>query len=210
MSHCGKIFLRALVTAIPKISAEYFQCPTANRRAAEDYVVSPHRIEKAFRFGERLFCYELYHQLRISLAPLLNSSILTLHGELQKPLLEAMAGEQAGARRLDKKYIPDFILHGPGRFDNQEVMMEVKTNPNWKFAQIYYDLKKIDQFIDRYKYKMGVFLAVNVRWNDLLDNLLKNKVKLQVTITYSHCIHIVVCNGPDEEVFHTTLGEVLK
>jgi hypothetical protein len=68
------------------------------------------------------------------------------------------------AMNLNRKYMPDFLLHTPGDFSNQLLVMEVKTNPNLSFEDIEYDLKKLAEFLDpeRYRYEKGIFLSVNI------------------------------------------------
>ncbi|HYT43953.1 MAG TPA: hypothetical protein VEP90_16555 [Methylomirabilota bacterium] len=118
------------------------------------------------RYGERVFCYEFYHQLRSLMKdfsienPGLDSSV-RLEAELRKRELDADLEELFDVKALDKEYIPDFLLHSPGDFDKQWLVIEVKSNPKTAFGDIRDDLSKIQKFISSYKYEKGIFLIVN-------------------------------------------------
>ncbi len=62
---------------------------------------------------------------------------------------------------LDKEFIPDFLYHSPVNFDYQQVIIEVKANPQVTFKGLYKDLQKIEQFTASYRYKLGILLVVN-------------------------------------------------
>jgi len=112
--------LNALTIATSQISNEYFLLKVANN----DQPVK----------RERVYCYELYHQLRIALSP----SALTLTGEPDK----RGHGDFEG-----KKPIPDFILHSPGNHDNNKAVIEVECDPNK--AHLTKDLKNLKLMKDK-------------------------------------------------------------
>lgn len=216
MSDYAELFLHAVVTAIPEVPEIYFKCSSANQAVAEqineqcfqDTKKSP--IKKAaFTYGERAFCYELYHQLRDAL-PKCSTDVITpiLYGELKKETLWKMTKEHFGVKQLNKEYIPDFLLHSPGNFDNQEVVMEVKTSPKLQPIHIIADILKLDEFITVYHYDMGIFLAVNVSMDNLKAKIRKYTNRLQ-HIAATSKIHIISAENP-EEVFQKTLADILK
>lgn len=207
----GDLFFRALMEAIPKVPEVYFKCSNANREEAGRCFHNPQNspVKKAaFTHGERAFCYELYHQLRISLNTLQKFAPgyekLVLHGELQKKVLLPMTEKHTGLRRLNKEYIPDFLLHVPDTSDKQEVVMEVKTTPKLQFNHMFADLKKIDEFISKYHYKMGIFLAININGAVLFKKLRKYQTRLQNIEKLSQ-IHVIASEGPDKEVYRVPL-----
>jgi len=118
------------------------------------------------RYDERVFCYELYHQIRslmdkyVAKNPGPTSSI-RFQGELRKKRIGANAAKLFDVTALDNKYVPDFLLHSPGDFDYQSLIIEVKSARNITFGPIKKDLMKIQEFITRYRYQMGIFLIVN-------------------------------------------------
>ena len=63
---------------------------------------------------------------------------------------------------MSKEFIPDFILHAPGPYERQEVVVEVKSNPKLTFGEIKNDIAKLQEFIIKYNYTVGNFLSINV------------------------------------------------
>jgi len=88
----------------------------ATRRLASDYFQLPVAGQDDAVYRERVYCYELYHQLRLNWPV---DSEYRLSGEVDKnghPLI--------WGGRLDRVK-PDFLVHVPGRMWNA-VVMEVK------------------------------------------------------------------------------------
>ncbi|CEI83016.1 hypothetical protein J18TS1_07320 [Oceanobacillus oncorhynchi subsp. incaldanensis] len=123
--------------------------------------------------NERVFCYELYHQLRkIMEENRLNEKVI-LQAELRKAQVSDEITQLFGVNSTDGVYYPDFLIHEPGTYENQDLIIEVKANPKLSTTDMLNDIKKIDQFINRYNYKKGIFLAINVnkeRYNQLMTN----------------------------------------
>ncbi|MEK4541350.1 hypothetical protein [Bacillus sp. FSL R5-0585] len=122
---------------------------------------------------ERVFCYELYHQLRkIMEQNKLNEKVI-LQAELRKAQVGSEIEQLYGMQSTDGVYYPDFLIHEPQTFDNQDLIIEVKANPGLTVADMKKDILKIDQFINKYQYKKGIFLAINIS-EDRLNQLLTN------------------------------------
>jgi len=121
---------------------------------------------KFIRYGERIFCYEFYAILRglIWKEKQVNSKFLEgiqLQGEVRKfQVLDLI--QHFGLNPLDGEYVPDFIVHSPGSADRQFCVIEVKADPDVSHDDIFHDLDKLDQFITRFNYEHGMFLAVNI------------------------------------------------
>jgi hypothetical protein len=127
------------------------------------------------RHHERVFCYELYHQLRVLMdhdtSGLFNG--VHLQSELNKPQISDALQGFFGISSLDKAFIPDFLLHSPADADHQELVMEVKCDPCLTLEAARQDLEKVQQFMTRYRYRVGVFLTVNTdekTMSRMLDN----------------------------------------
>lgn len=137
-------FLEKLILSIKNVDSVFFRIPTE------------YELDGISR--ERVFCYELYHQLRLVLS---DQHPFYLHGELDK------SGHSAFPRNL--RGIPDFLFHIPGTHDGNMVIMEVKgmLDPN----NIILDIKKINGFISHPKihYQYGVFLIYNYAIEDLMS-----------------------------------------
>jgi len=84
-----QVFLDSLLAATQDISQEYFRLPI---------------VDDGFQYRERVYCYELYHQLRLKLP---NDFLYKLGGEVDKsghPIISKQCGD----------IIPDFLAHSPG------------------------------------------------------------------------------------------------
>jgi len=102
-------------------------------------------------FRERVYCYELYHQLRLSL----QCFTYTLQGEMDKnghPIIH----REIGAVK------PDFILHEPGTMKKNLVVMEVKPLNNTNRPQLKKDLDTLTRFLD-----LGYYRAIHLIYGSL-------------------------------------------
>jgi hypothetical protein len=147
-------YLDLIKTALSGITKDYFRLQTTY---ASSGIVR-----------ERLFCYELYHQMR-KLDP--NPDIL-IHGEIDKSGHKHFEDE-------DKKN-PDFVFHVPGTFESNFLVVEVKGNLD--LEGIEKDFRTIATFIESYQYKAGVFILYNHSLNELIrrsGHILKDFKKRQ-------------------------------
>jgi hypothetical protein len=122
-------------TALSQVELDYFKLET--------------NYEPPGIVRERVFCYELYHQLRNGMATKLD---LTLNGEIDK------SGHDDFAKKDQKN--PDFVFHIPGTHTGNTLVIEVKG----KLApldDIEKDFNTITTFIEKYTYKAGVFVLYN-------------------------------------------------
>lgn len=115
--------LDGLKKAICNIAKNYFCLPTAD----DDMV-----------YRERVYCYELYHQWRLT------NSIkepIFLNGEVDKRAHPIIQGSQ----------IPDFLVHEPGTMENNIMIVEVKSisSPTRLITR---DFRKQLDFIQKYRY----------------------------------------------------------
>ena len=126
-------FLEILSRATAKIPDNYFWLPVAD-------------TEKLF-YRERVYCYELYHQLRILLDKDEHLRSYSLGGELDKR-----------GHPIIRHYVPDFVLHKPGAMDNL-VVMEVKPS-HAPVAGLHKDIKTLQDFVSpEIGYQCGIQLV---------------------------------------------------
>jgi hypothetical protein len=100
-------------------------------------------------YRERVYCYELYHQLRVATGDDFGYS---LGGEVDKvrhPILSAFA--------LDKTK-PDLLVHKSGDMRGNLVVMEVKS-VNAKTEGIKKDLQNLTSFVRRGQYYRAINLV---------------------------------------------------
>lgn len=106
-------------------------------------------------YRERVYCYELYHQMRRRWPDRFECQY-TLNGEIDKdghPLLRAMEADFAK---------PDFLVHTPGSMAGNHAIIEVKTeraNP----LTIRQDLEKLRLFLGPVGYERAIYLIYGER-----------------------------------------------
>ena len=150
-------FLEQLISATAKIESRYFNFPVAG---AENSI-----------YRERVYCYELYHQLRCILG---NAIPYTLHGEVDKRGNLDIPPELQGTK-------PDFIIHVPGTKKNL-VVIEVKQTNN--------DNNKIKEDIDKFKkfLNYGYYRAIMLIYGDNESKVKYARSEIDSLSEYSECI----------------------
>lgn len=144
-------FERMMATACAQIEADYFMLPVADADSV---------------YRERVYCYELYHQLRC----LWQSFPFSLGGEIDKtgnPYFQD--GPYARAK-------PDLLVHMAGDMTHNLACIEVKPfcRPIAEFAS---DLKKLTWFCHNAGYYRGIFLVYGDRANTASGYSLQDKVQ---------------------------------
>jgi hypothetical protein len=162
-------FLRLLSAATATVPAHYFQLPVAGQADAI--------------YRERVYCYELYHQLRTLLESLAQGDPLTrfvLNAEIDKqhhPFIE--------------HHMPDFVFHIPGTMEQNLVVIEVKpisARPDG----IGKDMESLTYFTSDARYERGIELVYG---DGSLDNFIRefprDNPKLQLFWHQSPCTRAV-------------------
>lgn len=139
-----------LVKATAAIEPEYYLLPIAGGNQI---------------YRERVYCYELYHQMR-SRWPSRDMCRYLLNGEVDKsahPLLRQLGfrGEK-----------PDLLVHSPGRMDGNHAVIEVKPSSVDR-ANIASDLKKLALFRNHAGYRRGIYLIYGGAANEGLVRRVK-------------------------------------
>jgi hypothetical protein len=109
-------------------------------------------------YRERVYCYELYHQLRV-LWPI--NYGYSLCGEVDKgghPLIRHNA--------LDKTK-PDMIVHVPGEMDNNLVVIEIKPI-NCTYRGVKKDIETLTAYRKKAHYQNAIFLIYGWDQNRLI------------------------------------------
>ena len=140
---------------MPEKEIHFREFQKALQRATESMNEYYFRIGMAdleeYRYRERVYCYELYHQLRLAL----ECFPYTLQGEMDKgghPIIHPEIGPVK----------PDFILHEPKAIDANLVVMEVKPLNNSKERGLKKDLKSLTGFLD-----LGYYRAIHLIYGSL-------------------------------------------
>ena len=138
--------------------------------------------EKPPIFRERVYCYELYHQLRLVMGDIFSYK---LDGELDKhgyPEIEEKCGPK----------VPDFVVHEPGEMDNL-VVIEVKP-VKVNLVELKKDLKKLKCFLSKAQYHCGIMLIYGNG-----NNNLPQKIRDEVENCNEKRILLVWHSGPGEK-----------
>ncbi len=151
-----EFLLEKMSIAASCVRGIYMNIPTAGN----DYEI----------YRERVYCYELYHQLRLQLG---DSFDYTLYGEIDKKR-HGIIAELVG----DKK--PDFVVHDPGNMKRNLAIIEVKPVSVVKnLGDLKNDLNKTLSFMNKAKYLKGIQLVYGNGETDLPNEILE---KLRKTI----------------------------
>ncbi len=111
-------------------------------------------------YRERVYCYELYHQLR-SLWP--DGSQYRLNGEIDKRGHPCFAEDDWAPK-------PDFLVHVPGSHDNYAAI-EVKTAYNLGVREILKDVDTLARFTNEAGYVRGIHLLFGASATQTIDVL---------------------------------------
>ncbi|WP_072395606.1 hypothetical protein [Hyphomicrobium sp. CS1GBMeth3] len=100
-------------------------------------------------YRERVYCYELYHRMRIRWP---HDTDYRLNGEIDKaahPILMQLGAAHAK---------PDFLVHRPGHMAGNHAIIEVKTFRAGN-AEIRSDLEKLALFLNVVGYQRAIYLV---------------------------------------------------
>jgi len=159
-------FLEDLIDAIESIDDEYCS-----------WTYYHETIQKT----ERVFAYELYHQLKL-IATIKKTQYdgIKFNGEIGKKILQDITQLGTGFTVKQKNFSPDLVLHKgqiDKQSDNQKLIIEIKTN-NTTDEKITKDIIKLYYGIENLNFQFGVFISVNTDF-DILKQKLKRLFKIE-------------------------------
>lgn len=145
-------------------------------------------------FRERVYCYELYHQMR-KIWPV--NSKFVLNGELDKaahPILSKLGADHAK---------PDLLIHTPGDMKGNYAIIEVKHAISR--GGVIKDLENLALFTQEVKYKRAIYLIygphANAKGYDKIQRF-ANELSLENT-----CIEVWLHSEANQPArYYTTLG----
>lgn len=108
-------------------------------------------------FRERVYCYELYHQMR-KLQECMNTAPLYGGGAYDSQIVINGEIDKAGHPVICQNFNPDFVIHLQGSMDKNICVVEVKTN--YSKLGITKDFGTITCMMNCYRYECGVFIYV--------------------------------------------------
>ncbi len=224
--HEISVFLDLFRKCLENVDESYYDSHAFNEGELNE-ILEPsqiHDTEKKYLekfiafYGERVFCYELYHQVRtlmenhLKIEPILFKDVM-LQSELKKQLIDdTIKIYRSNTTPLDAEYFPDFLLHSPSTFNFQLIIIEVKCNPRLSFSGMQDDLLKIQQFINSYKYKKGVFLTVNTDPDKMAQIFATSEtlIWLKKNINTPENILFMCKKGQNEVLFEKSILEIVE
>ena len=198
-------FEELVITALYNVSQLYYATVYRN---IESFRMALHGRQGRFmdndfeRYGERVFCYEFYHQLRklIDRERTENPDFLLgteLQGEVDKFQILGLI-ERFGLTSLSREFIPDFLMHSPGNAYNHPFVIEVKCTRNLSPQALIKDLEKINEFITRYSYQRGLFITINSNKDEIIA-LLKGLSKRIESLEGKDRIKVIQKDNQDSD-----------
>lgn len=141
-------FIECLRKAGRRIDRHYFELDVAGS-------------EKSI-YRERVYCYELYQQLRCAMG---DSFGYKLDGEVDKASHPSIS-PTLGAKK------PDFIVHMPGEMNGNLVIIEVKpVTVKSRMNELTEDLKTLKGFLNKASYHRAIMLIYGDGKSDLPNEI---------------------------------------
>jgi len=132
-----------LAEAAARIEREYFQLPVADADSV---------------YRERVYCYEMYHQLRCGW----DGFPFSLGGEVDK------VGHPHFRNGPYARSKPDLLVHEPGNMERNLACVEVKAC-GADIDEIRGDLRKLAWFCGNARYHGGIFLVYSMERDETPD-----------------------------------------
>lgn len=142
-------FDEILMDAAAGIGDQYFQLPVAS---SDDLI-----------YRERVYCYELYHQMRVRWP---EECPYSLGGEVDKAGHPLIRGNGLDGLK------PDFLVHVPGDMGGNYAVMEVKP-ANGSPDGVAKDIETLKAFIENAGYERGLLLVYGARFDGLPGRVCK-------------------------------------
>ncbi len=120
----------------------------ATAHIADEYILMPIDGAPLPIYRERVYCYELYHQLRVQMGDNFGYS---LGGEVDKRAHPIMRGRDMTNAK------PDLLLHRPGDMGGNLAVIEVKP-VNAVRRDIQKDIRTLTAFRQRGRYHHAIYL----------------------------------------------------
>jgi hypothetical protein len=162
-AHSAEKVIELLIRATAEIPEQYFRLPIAGKLTGE--------------WRERVYCYELYHQLR----PLLEGiPSVSLAGEVDK------AGHPLFSEPELENKKPDLIVHSVGSMENNLVVIEVKQAK--ALDGVKKDLRTLRDFKEVAGYEAGCLLLFGPN-ETMLDDLNRKAEEVGVSLRDFYVLH---------------------
>lgn len=184
ISEISKKYLDLLIEAVACVDNEYIDIYT--KRDEVEFI----------KHYERIFCYELYHQIR-RLQKKLNLNDYVIWGEPLKSYFEY----------IEDGKMPDFLFHKP-RIDDNLLIVEVKMK-NSLDSGIDDDFKKIENYLEKNNYQIGVFICIGLSADETREKI-KSKLKDKYKEFYGKKVFLICRNNNETCCERLNPKEIIK
>lgn len=145
-------------------------------------------------YRERVYCYELYHQMRLRWP---KGCSFVLNGEVDKAAHPKLT--ELGAAG----YKPDLLVHTPGDMTGNHAILEVKS-ASAAYHGYAKDLRTLNVFRNVVGYARAIYLIYGETLSrDGIDRIVSGAAKLDLTETIEIWLHV----SPGEPAFCETILE---
>jgi hypothetical protein len=173
-------FLDVLLEAIRNVKSAYQSIRVIDNEADPEI----HKIAR-----ERVYCYELYHQLRL----LLDETCHDVNGEIDK----------SGHHIIVEGFNPDIVIHKQGSMEGNKLVLEAKVA--WDNNGVKKDFKTLYAMTEYYRYDIGIFLFVGKSLDCIKRKIkpLRSKIdvnsKIYVICVKQQCVELCTLESIFEE-----------
>lgn len=171
---------------------------TALSRVGEPYFNLETIYNPAGIIRERVFCYELYHQLR---------SLQGNHPALSELTLNAEVDKRGHPVFIRFPKNPDFVFHKPGQMERNTSVVEVKGK--LESAKVRKDFCTLLTFIGRFEYRFGIFILYNKSIGELKYTIQPFFESLPYK-RHSRLVDILVIERSHQIPIRTTLQRIVE
>lgn len=171
----GDIFSFLLKEATQNIGMQYFALPVAYGPPI---------------YRERVYCYELYHQLRM-IWP--SGCKHIINGEVDK------AGHPRFERPNHRGFIPDLLVHVPGDMAGNYAVIEIK-NCRARKEGIEKDIETLEYFRKQAKYSRAIYLIYGSTCNRTLNKIRGVLEEGSVDIEIEVWCHYEPCTSAERKI----------
>lgn len=166
-----ELYIRSLIEAVECVDERYINIYTKRDEV------------KFIKHYERIFCYELYHQIRCK----------QKDNKLEEYVLWGEPLKNSFEDINDGK-MPDFLFHKPKTEDNL-IIVEVKMVESLN-SGVDDDFEKIENYLKNNNYKIGVFICIGLSTDETREKI-KNKLENQYNKFYGKDIFLI-CRKDDK------------
>ena len=174
------------------------------------YDSNANRIQKI----ERVFAYELYHQLRLLSICDIKYQNLRIDGEIGKKIQYNSPIETCGfeIENLNKmSLLPDLVIHNGQNNrekEDQKIIIEIKTRNLSDENELKKTLLKLNHYLRVLDFQYAIFLSVNTNYNEL-----KEKIRLitqnMIPDCYERLDRIIIINYAERVIDAKTLRSII-